>query len=1033
MRKVKRTIRRCSLILLCLLLTATVAVAGADGGERELLALRIEHADWATLVEMARARGLEGGTAEEIRSSLLAYHQIDIDRLEVAPSKDRSIAVTILDASSIESPSPSLFIIEGGVKITITADRDGKTRTVEADHIIIDIDNNRLTAHGSVRYDDQGETGRVEAEILSYAWEEGDLDIVNALMASEHEKKDSDDGTKQLILYSRAASVSSIAMGSMTTYRHGIIATRIDDPLSSIRAREMLFRPGGDLLAKGATLQVGRVPLLWLPFFPFINNRMVGNPAIGFNSDRGMFVSTTWELFGSYPKIQEAEQSEAVALLARKEEGTYHPGTIIYSREEEPTPLEAWAEESGSYLALTADAYERSGISVGFDGSLSLLDKRLKINGLGLLALDPDGVEVLNTPSAVSPLRYVAEPTIAYDSPYARVRLELPLYSDPSVKSLYANRLTTFTIEGPLGKALEFPTDYKGDITTTVWLLNASLTLPTTRTKPYLSSLTIPTLNAQVKRQYKKDAVTKLYDWQYTSIVVPDVTIKATGTPLSLKRSLPASSSPTASAATSSSREVTNDPLLVPFYKTPLAKAKSKTAATQELSLSYSIEQRLNRRLDPESGEQEYFYSFSKANVRLFATPHSKLLTITEELVPQLSLVEDQHKKVFYNQEGQVFLTSRLAIPLIGLEYQLSHRLARTQVTEDANGRETIEEGWAFTKEQVTVHRITLAKSFSFLGGTAKPSLTMVLPPLQQSITPLISWGIGSLTLTSSAKFVEKEGVMKSDRVGSSLQYKDRLFTFTIDGTYLLNTEADNWWERLSIKQAFSYQSPSAFWKLGQSVSYEGLSKEGVAHSIEALTLKAEIPHLLLQFTAHGPIDGLRSKELKGSVSLLDRQLRFYKRRITFSWGINTSLYFHFEDPYASKLEFEAKAGLSIAEFLDVKLSVKSVNTGFYRYYTDDAFVFGTLWEDLLRSFDFVGSGRQNTQFNLNAISLELVHDLGDWSLNCKYNASVVLSNNQYHWVPTVTVFLSWKVLNELDIDERWTQKSDVWVRSNTT
>ena len=123
----------------------------------------------------------------------------------------------------------------------------------------------------------------------------------------------------------------------------------------------------------------------------------------------------------------------------------------------------------------------------------------------------------------------------------------------------------------------------------------------------------------------------------------------------------------------------------------------------------------------------------------------------------------------------------------------------------------------------------------------------------------------------------------------------------------------------------------------------------------------------------------------------------------------------------------------SIAEFLDVKLSVKSVNTGFYRYYTDDAFVFGTLWEDLLRSFDFVGSGRQNTQFNLNAISLELVHDLGDWSLNCKYNASVVLSNNQYHWVPTVTVFLSWKVLNELDIDERWTQKSDVWVRSNTT
>ena len=87
----------------------------------------------------------------------------------------------------------------------------------------------------------------------------------------------------------------------------------------------------------------------------------------------------------------------------------------------------------------------------------------------------------------------------------------------------------------------------------------------------------------------------------------------------------------------------------------------------------------------------------------------------------------------------------------------------------------------------------------------------------------------------------------------------------------------------------------------------------------------------------------------------------------------------------------------------------------------------------MARSFDFVGNGRRNTQFNLSSVNFDLVHDLGDWSLNCKYSASVVLSNNQYEWVPTVSVFLTWKMMSELDIAERWTRDTSVWVRSAST
>ena len=54
-----------------------------------------------------------------------------------------------------------------------------------------------------------------------------------------------------------------------------------------------------------AYLSIGRVPLLYLPAFFYPGSRLVMNPAFGFSSDRGMFVSTTTEVFGTYPGFSE--------------------------------------------------------------------------------------------------------------------------------------------------------------------------------------------------------------------------------------------------------------------------------------------------------------------------------------------------------------------------------------------------------------------------------------------------------------------------------------------------------------------------------------------------------------------------------------------------------------------------------------------------------------------------------------------------------------------------------------------------------
>jgi hypothetical protein len=183
-----------------------------------------------------------------------------------------------------------------------------------------------------------------------------------------------------------------------------------------------------------------------------------------------------------------------------------------------------------------------------------------------------------------------------------------------------------------------------------------------------------------------------------------------------------------------------------------------------------------------------------------------------------------------------------------------------------------------------------------------------------------------------------------------------------------------------------------------------------------------------------GPINMLESQKLIATISAKQLSFRVWKRRIEFRLGLDASFNFHFQDRYASSLDVVGSLGFSIAEFVDCNLSIKSSNTGFFRYYDNQgAFSFPLLWEDLLRSFDMTGDGRYKTQFNLSSITFDLVHYLGDWSLNCKYTGSVVLSNNQYNWVPTVSVFLTWNTIPELNVAEKWTQSDQEWIRTPAT
>ena len=103
-------------------------------------------------------------------------------------------------------------------------------------------------------------------------------------------------------------------------------------------------------------------------------------------------------------------------------------------------------------------------------------------------------------------------------------------------------------------------------------------------------------------------------------------------------------------------------------------------------------------------------------------------------------------------------------------------------------------------------------------------------------------------------------------------------------------------------------------------------------------------------------------------------------------------------------------------------------NDAFYKY--DSA---ASVFEDLIKSFDFFGKGRYQTSFTMNGLEFELIHYMEDWDLNISYKADIVYENGYYQWVPSLSIFMKWKTMPDLKIDENWKNSNNTWISTGAS
>ena len=397
------------------------------------------------LRNMASLRGIDTALSdEEIRSALYEMEGIEEYRIP-AESAEESYKVEILSTESLESRG-DIITLEGGVTLLFVY--DGEERTLTSDSVIIDTATKSISLIGKVDFPmGSGDEGSVNSDIVTFYWERGDLFVEEASTLSE--RKNSED--RMVSVYSVGEKVTFLDGGTII-YDDGYIASSDSDPLSSIHAGEIIMLPGSDMMISNATLNIGRVPVFYFPVFFYPGSRINGNPSFGFDSIRGAFLNTTWEIVGKSDLISDEADSSFLSIFQPTEsedEGMVASGP--YYQSAELSPLEEKARKTGSFVAIMADAYSEYGLHLGISSKVNLFDRKLKmsfLNGVGYTSLDSS--------SNGHGLRYYGENTIRYSDYGLDISASIPYYSDRYAKSDLLTRNTRFSIDPLFGGDSKF-------------------------------------------------------------------------------------------------------------------------------------------------------------------------------------------------------------------------------------------------------------------------------------------------------------------------------------------------------------------------------------------------------------------------------------------------------------------------------------------------------------------------------------------------------------------------------------------------
>ncbi len=1018
----------------------------------QTLPFDIASTDYYGLVAWLRSLGLsEAGGVDDLRGRLYGHYGVQAP--SVAASK-RTMVVESADESrylSAASGADASVLFSGGVVLSIKDDESGETIRLMADFVRLNRDANLLFARGNVSFERKRPDGTeyFVGEVL-----EIDLDAQSGLFLEGQSAR----GEGEERLSFRADDIQSKGSGVLVLTDGQISSCEEEYPHYSIRASKIWILGGNEWAMLNATLSVGEIPVLYLPFFYYPGEELVFHPVFGLEDRRGRFVQTTTYIVG-----EKSKQEASISLFKLSDGGADYERELrgVFLRSTDERKRDAGSD----FVKIFADIYTSLGYFAGTQAKLDKLGPFSSLSaalGLGVSrSIFPSGfvytpfVEAGGYESVWNgsyflgfelPLRFGFDLNTRLSVGPVSLTLSLPLYSDPYFEQDFLKRsehMDWFSFMSP-----DAPLDAPGARSSFVDRIDGTWSLPAASLPAWLNSLSVSRLSSSLAWA-SKDGIAplgvferQLYDadpgrrfFYPDQLTYLDLTASLSGTIFSYgggARSaegsaqagaggslLPGLAKPwaEASAAEATAPETRGEgaeaqpsaagfilPELIPAAPAPTLKADSAS-----LSWQLSPSGRWDRRFksadwkEPEDVDWDPLYELYNArlsgalnfNAELFGGQFgSKLSLSASTQVQERPISNDASLAAAWALQDAQYRNDKLGASL-GLR-----------------GSPFLS-SWLWSASFLSYDIDASLYDYAFAGMAGE------LPEYDAQYPAWNAERIKNhaLGLKLSA---QPAGLAQSLSLQASLPPLNESYTAKLDLNidlasisaqlryYRPTADADFIWSplssRLSLGKApWPVLSSSFIWDTALSRPSSLSNRLGWGSFAADFNMRRAQPYTLDEINGwQAGAEAFLPAEAQLSVNESWAPPPVWKNRI--AWSLKASAtarqsFLRFTDSY---MDFSAGFSLAIHEFLELSFSSTSRNSSLWRYYPGAfALPSGISVEpvnplvDIAKSFNFFNrADREAALFKLKALSFKAVHRLHDWDLSMDLTLNPVLSGS---------------------------------------
>ncbi|MDA3850858.1 MAG: hypothetical protein PF447_06265, partial [Spirochaetaceae bacterium] len=518
----------------------------------------LENATLQELQELAIQAGIsDQGTIQSLKNKLIQHYHLNqpvetpepvntVDTSEAPEeTQESALVITIESASSsrsvdVEEKDGQEIILTGDVVLKIVDEGTGQQHEIYADKIVFSRINDRVTASGNVRYirNQNGNAETFLGDSLTFQLKGWKGIIFHGLSEKEEEREEGN-----ITFFFKGDEFRSQGEDILVMTGATITSGNPEQPTYRIRARKIWILGPQEWGMLNAVLYIGRVPLLYMPFYYRPGNEMIFNPVMGYREREGALIQTTTYLLGR--KQDEDLSFFNAGLISDDQYNLEREGLYLFKTDKTQT-----TETETDFVKIMLDYYTRLGYYGGVVGSNKVDDFQLDYRfGAGYSrSIDADNNiyfndegdqwETRNNESYFYGLELPFRWEVEFDIEWKKLNLKLEYLSDAAFRRDFHNRAENFDW---LNWLLEERTRTDDTEDTLVSSLDSEISLDshsfdTSTVTPWINQLSITKLSVQLNFNQAIDGTLEGLDqyhpgvyFFYPSSISPRITLSMGG------------------------------------------------------------------------------------------------------------------------------------------------------------------------------------------------------------------------------------------------------------------------------------------------------------------------------------------------------------------------------------------------------------------------------------------------------------------------------------------------------------------------